>query len=189
MAKNTYFKSAGNNKLKITLKALKLNKKYCLNFNPKINLILLERLILKSPTSLSNLGKKFDAYKIRGAATDPFIKELLKELQVDNAHFFRTFSGKKAGNDLSRVIKEAKGSCLFLRVDDCGIINSLYASIRNALAHGNILYIDNYYILYSVSNKNGEKLSEEEKYLNFFLRIDSLEKLLSYITVLDSHEK
>lgn len=142
-------------------------------------------LVLCSPSTRSNLGKKISKKFTRHI--DEVVKELAKELDVKNTYFYSTYCSKKANcKDLSIDVTQDSGTFLCLYCPG-GFMESLYASIRDALAHGNIMKTGNKYILYSVSPASGSEKDPFRQPLKFLLKINKLTKLRAFISVFQKY--
>ena len=111
------------------------------------------QLTIFTPTNQSHLGIKFDDYtKLNTRNTDKFLQQLFSGLGLKNIYFFDTFETRKTGKiDLYNSVVMDNEAMLCLRCMN-GAKKSLYMAVRNAIAHGNIIYDGRYYILYSVSD-------------------------------------
>lgn len=137
-------------------------------------------LVLLTPTEQSHLGTKF-SNKI-SKHLDKLVNDLIKELDIKNVYFFDSFTSQKQKTDLTNKVKNNNNTFIALRCSD-GLSNALYSSIRNALAHGNILKDDKYYYLYSLSLKGNTDIPEKERKLVFLLKIRDIKKLTAYTNV------
>lgn len=147
---------------------------------------LLMHLVINTPASQSHLGKKFCDYsKLNSNTTNNFLDQIFKGLKVQNAvYLFTSYTEKtKFKNDLHPVVLARKAELICLRCDN-GTKVSLYMAVRNAIAHGNILEHNGFYILYSVSDSRNEFDSN----LTFFLRIRKLENIKTFLTVLEQYQ-
>lgn len=142
-------------------------------------------IVLFSPSTQSNLGVKL-SNKIK-KHIDELVLEIQKNLDIKNTYFFASYESKdKTKEYLSVKIKDDTNTYLCLYCSD-NFTESLYASVRNALAHGNIIKKDNYFYLYSVSSKGSEKEDDFEKSLTFLLCLHKLNKLNAYITAFNKY--
>ena len=183
---DTYTKQAGNQILSVTLRDLGIDesttygKKKKKNYNK-----LFVQLTLFTPTNQSHLGIKFDDYtKLNTRNTDKFLQQLFSGLGLKNIYFFDAFETRKTGKiDLYNSVVMDNEAMLCLRCVN-GAKKSLYMAVRNAIAHGNIIYDGRYYILYSVSD---DKI-EYDSAITFYMRIKSLKLLESMNKVLEIYK-
>lgn len=180
--KENYAKTAKKCISKITLSELPFWKDH--HYLENISEIPFEiyvRLVLASPSKLSNIGTKIS--KRAEKHIDEIVNCIVKNLNVKSTYFFSAYESKdSAKENLSNQVVTDSSSFLYMYVPN-GFLESLYASIRNALAHGNILKVDNFYYLYSVSPK--EISPDSEKPVTFLLKIHKLSKLDAYITAFE----
>ena len=182
--KVTYVKAAKKCICKITLEDLPFwkNHRYlqdASNILPDIYV----RLVLTSPSLQINLGTKIS--KKAEQHIDEIVDCIIKNLDVKNTYFFSSYDSRDTTKEnLSPKIKTDSGSYICLYAPN-GFLESLYASVRNALAHGNIWEANNFYYLYSVSSK--ESGADSEKTLTFLLKIHKLQKLNAYITAFENY--
>lgn len=183
MAKReTIVKQAKKYFCNLSLNELGFLKKYYvfLTDEDEINSDIYKSLVLFSPSTQSNLGEKLS--KRIQKHIDELVLDVTKNLDVKNTYFFSSYSSKnEIKEDLSPKIKADSKTFLCLYCSDC-FTESFYASVRNALAHGNIIKSGKYYYLFAVSSKEGEKVSDFDKKLSFLLRVQKLDKLDAYIS-------
>lgn len=190
--KMTYTQQAEKNRLSLTLRELGINEETAFGYSgasshqsAKLEKLLMH-LVINTPTSQSHLGKKFCDYsKVNSNTTNNFLDQIFKGLKVQNAvYLFTSYTEKtKFKNDLHPVVLARKAELICLRCDN-GTKVSLYMAVRNAIAHGNILEHNGFYILYSVSDSRNEFDSN----LTFFLRIRKLENIKTFLTVLEQYQ-
>lgn len=133
----TFLQEAQKNQLNITLR--ELMPKGVEYITEDIDSELYTKLVLLNPTNSTHLGKKFNDYKkLNNKTLDSFVNRLKNELDVKEVYFFKTFNSKKRDVlNLYSKFKNSSSYCLALYCSD-NLKDSLYKSIRNALAHGNI---------------------------------------------------
>ena len=182
----TYAKQSEKQYLSITLRELGIDDDapYGLG-NAKNYKDLFVELTTFSPTDQSHLGDKFDSYsKLNTRKTNTFLEQVFSGLKVMNhIYLYGTFSVKieKPNRvDLFQEVSTYKGAMICLRCCN-SVKQSLYMSVRNAIAHGNIIYNGYFYILYSVTDDK----KEYDSPVTFFLRIKSLGYLRSFTKVLE----
>lgn len=186
MGKETYYKKSNKCVCSIRLNDLK-SKKQNSNFISDENIIPKEiyyKLVLLTPTEQSHLGTKFSKKILKHL--DELVNDLIKELDIKNVYFFDSFTSQKQKTDLTNKVKNDNNTFIALRCSE-GLSNALYSSIRNALAHGNILSDGEYYYLYSLSTKESENTPEEERKLVFWLKIRDIKKLTAYTNAFKKH--
>lgn len=186
MNKKEYVKNAKkyvcNMKLK-DIESLKNGYQY-LEENNKLSPQIYQQLVLYSPSKESNLGEKLSK-KIE-KHIDELVDEIIKGLDVKNCYFFDSFSSKNANKtDISPTVKKQTKPFLLMYCPN-SFTESLFVSIRNALAHGNIIFKDNYYYLYSVSNKMGGN-SDLDKSITFLLKLNKINSIESYIKAFEKY--
>lgn len=177
-----YVKNSNKCVCSIKLNDLKINNQN-FNFISDENIISKETyydLVLLTPTKQSHLGTKFSKKILKHL--DELVNDLIKELDVKNVYFFDSFNSKSQRTDLANKIKNDNHTFIVLKCSN-GLAEALYVSIRNALAHGNILSDNKYYYLYSLSTKESDNIPEEERKLVFLLKIRDIKKLIAYIEV------
>ncbi len=133
----------------------------------------------------SHYGIKFsEINSISRNNRDSFFTELLSEMDVKSINLFKVFDSEPDKNgsikeriDLKEKIVNEDSSFLYLYTGASRCEISLFISIRNALAHGNLYKFGDYYYLYSVSSKNAKAISEFDRKINFILRISDIKKL------------
>ena len=182
----TYSEQSKNNKLSITLADLNIDEKSVYDF-PRTDALdqLFCTLTTYTPTNQSHYGKKFESYKKLNSKTqEKFIQSVLNGLGIKKVFLYQSFTDrtKNKNNLYNEVIKETD-TLLCLRCDN-GVVKSLYMSVRNAIAHGNIVKKDNFYVLYSVSDDKVEYTSN----ITFLLKITKLTNLKALIKTLNSYE-
>ena len=188
MAKReTFVKESKKCVCKLTLNRLGFsNKNYTfLNDEKAIPYDVYTNIVLFSPSSQSNLGTKLSARICKHI--DELVIEIKKNLDIKNTYFFSSYESKdKTKEDLSVKIKKDNKTYLCLYCPG-NFTESLYASIRNALAHGNIIKKGNYFYLYSVSSKERGEKDDFDKNLTFLLRLCKLNKMDAYITAFNKY--
>ena len=180
-----------NNRLSLSLRDLGIDEKteYGLKFTQNDKNLFMS-LVLYTPTSQSHLGKKFENYsKLNNRTLDRFLNSIFSGLGLNGIYLFRSFTekeNKKKGNkkkDLRKSVLEDNGAMICLRCDN-GARDSLFMSIRNSIAHGNIIEKDGYIIFYSISDDK----KEYDSTVTFYLRINKISKLNAFFKVLNLYE-
>lgn len=133
-------------------------------------------IVLLTPSKESNLGVKFSTKLEKHI--DSLVNYIIDGLDVKDCYFFSAYESKSPKNNLAEKIKTDSKSFICLYCPD-SFLESLYASIRNALAHGNIIQKGNYYYLFALSSK--EKADILDRNITFLLKINKLEKLYVYM--------
>ena len=143
-------------------------------------------LISFTPSHTSNLGDKLTNNSKKHI--DEIVHEVVAALNVKTVYFYSRFeSQQKSVVDLTHDVLTNSGTFMCLFCPD-SLLESLYSSIRNALAHGNIAQKEKYYYLYSVSSQEGEKTPETQKRITFLLKVHSLNNL-NLKAYLDAYNK
>ena len=188
--KMTFNQIAENNVALLTLADLGVSSssRYCdlAKTSEKREWNSLLKLIVFTPTNQSHLGVKFDAYeKLNTRNLNVFLLKVFSGLGIaeNNVFLFNSYTTKDTNKkNIKDDIVKSTDAMIALRCDS-GVLNSLYAAIRNAIAHGNIICEKGYYILYSVRDDKNEYYSE----LTFFMRINSLSKLKTLFKVIETY--
>jgi len=174
----------------ISLKSLGLNSKL-VDDNISINKDVFYKLIFNTPTNANlNYGIKFKSIKsLNGKKSNSFLNEIFDLLSItsENILLFSCFKSKKNRNKITKENIKIDSSNLFvlLKIDN-GVKESLYISIRNALAHGNIIKKNKFYYLFSLSNSNN-KISDNEKKIKFLMKLNNLEQLAIFTNTLEKY--
>ena len=189
MKKLTYFKEAHNNYLSITLEDLGINKNNITYVDENdIDEGTFKKLVLLTPTNQSSLGDKFEKYNIHNQNLQQFVERLCTNMDVDGRFFFVNYTVKSAQkNNVFREVMKCNTNMIVLRIDS-GLKESLYASVRNALAHGNVIRVGKHYALFSLAETE-KKSNLFDAELTFFLRVSDLSKLDEYYILLKKHKK
>jgi len=187
----TLSQSGKEQKLNLTLRELGISEKSnYLKIIPKNLFELFTELVMNSPTDESHLGISWQelAKSVPTKCIDEFSRSLMKALDVKDVFVFNVYEGRCAKHrDIKEQVLHSSKSLICLYIGGDGLLKSLYTSIRNALAHGNIVLKDDYYCLYSVSSSSKQQnMSEYDKSVTFFLRVYSLDKLRAYVDARDS---
>ena len=185
-SRNTYAGQADQNCLHLSLSDLgiSLNSLYEIKPSDQVKLIFSD-LVVFTPSKQSHLGKKLSEYsRLNSRNTDKFLQDIFNGLNIGrNIFLFKTFvPTKRKLNDIFPIVIQSTDQLLILRCDS-GVKESLLMAIRNAIAHGNIVYDGKYYTLYSVADDRNEYESE----ITFLLRIDQLEKLSKLRKTLEAY--
>lgn len=133
-------------------------------------------IVLMSPSKESNLGIKISSKLEKHI--DEVVTYIMNGLDIQNCYFFSAYESKSNKTNLALKIKTDSKNFICLYCPDA-FLESLYSSIRNALAHGNIIQKGNHYYLFAVSSK--EKCDILDKNITFFLKINKLEKIQTYM--------
>ena len=141
-------------------------------------------LTLFTPTLQSHYGKKFDEYtKLNNKTQEKFLQSIFNGLGMKKIYLYQSFTVKTRNkNDLYDEVAKTKEPMLCLRCDN-GVVKSLYMAIRNAIAHGNIIFKDGLFILYSLSDDKAEYTSN----ITFLLKLTKLTNLLALIKTLEKY--
>jgi hypothetical protein len=189
--KDTYANKGRKTALYITPRDMGINDRTYFSVKETQNSSqLFTSLIMQTPTNQSHLGDKWDRYTgLNNNTLDEFARKLIKALDVKDVYIFSVMEPKhgSAVNNAREDVIKSGNTMLCLYIGGNGLRNSLYASIRNALAHGNIVDNGNNVCLYSVSERNKNYESEFDTPLSFYLRIYSIDKLEAYLTVLKEY--
>lgn len=182
----TYVQESKTNRLFLSLRDLGIdeNTSYGLN-SSRYDHDLLMFLVMFTPTKQSHLGKKFAGYsKLNNSTLDSFLKSVFSGLGVKSVYLFNTFTEKgKMKNDLRNLVLNDKDTMICLRCDN-GARDSLFMSIRNSIAHGNIIEKDGFLVFYSISDDK----NEYDSTVTFYLRIRQTSKLRAFKKVLEAYE-
>lgn len=155
-----------------------LNKKYFYN------------LVFLTPTDQNRYGVKFKTMKkLNKRTTDTFLRTIFAKLGIKDESIatFASFNGKKGKTIKKTKFEKMSDEPFALLKIENGINYSLFASIRNCLAHGDILKDGEWYYLFSLSTKN-IKISDEEKKIKFLLKIKDLDSLSIFCDVLNAYK-
>lgn len=142
-------------------------------------------LVLFSPSKESHLGEKIT--KRLEKHIDDLVNEVILALDVENVYFFNSYTSSKDKADLSPRILNSNGTFLCLYCCDA-FLESFYASVRNALAHGNIVKKGKFIYLYSVSSIEGKEVGEKDRKLSFLLKLHKLNNLVAYIDAFERYK-
>lgn len=133
-------------------------------------------IVLLSPSKESNLGEKLSK-KIE-KHIDEVVNEILNGLDVKHCYFFSSYESKRQKINVAESVKSDNDNFMYLYCPDA-FLESLYVSIRNALAHGNIIRKNKHFYLFSLSSK--EKADVYDRKITFLLKINKLEKIQAYM--------
>ena len=144
-------------------------------------------LVLKSPSSQSLYGRKISDINFgsgwqKSKNIQKLIDEIIKGLHIGNN--FEPFSCSKVDKtkrSLNDKILKNTIPCLFIKTDN-GILESLFFCIRNALAHGDIVYRNGYYEFFSVKKSNKEQ-DELDGEIIFYLKIKKTSDLEGFLCI------
>lgn len=189
--KETYANIGRNTSLHITPREMGINEHTFFSVKEmQKSSQLFSSLVMCTPTDQSHLGDKWDSYtKLNNNTLNEFVQKLIKALDVKDAYFFSVIEPKNSNavKDAREDVLKSGKTLLCLYIGGSGLKNSLYSSIRNALAHGNIVDNGNSVCLYSLSEKHKNYGSEFDTPLSFYLRVYSLDKLEAYIATLNEY--
>ena len=188
MEKKTLCKISENKKCMLTLNSIKLNTTMTVT-NLNIDSDIFYRLVFLTPTSQSRYGIKFKKLKkLNRRTTDIFLRTIFAKLEIsDNSiMIFKSFDGKKGERIESKNLEELSGKPFILLRNENDIKCSLFGSIRNCLAHGNIIKDGDWFYLFALSNGQS-KTSDENKKLKFLLKIKNLNLLTVFCNILDEY--
>lgn len=188
---DTLLQLAQKQELNLTLKELGISEKSSyLKNKPKDLFELFAELVMCSPTEESHIGISWQEFKknVPSKHVDRFSRSLIKALDVKDIFVFNTYESKKTKRcDIKEHVLQSNKSLICLYIGGDGLLKSLYTSIRNALAHGNIVLKDDFFCLYSISSDSKQQNnSEYDKPVTFFLRVYSLDKLQAYVDARDN---
>ena len=179
--KSTIKKQSENNCLTICLNDLGIDKDsdYTFTRNDKLDKLMLE-LTIYTPSVLSHYGSKLKEHtKLNNHTTNDFLLKLFNATGVKDVYSFTSFTSEKHNShDLYKEIISTKNTFVFWKNQN-GIVESLYAGLRNSIAHGNIVFKDDHFMLYSVV-----KGDEYTSRLTFCLKIKKLIALKQFIEML-----
>lgn len=149
-------------------------------------------IILNTPIDSNSRKLKFSDFNINTRNTDLFLKILFDSLKIPEPIMFNTyFEGTKSKINVTssslKLIKSQKPG-LINYCGDGGIKNKLYIHLRNALAHGNIAFINEKIILYSFS-RISEKAPPNEAKLVFYLCLKEEKLYKQFISVLNNFKR
>lgn len=144
-------------------------------------------LVLKSPSCQSLYGRKISDINFgsgwqKSKNIQKLINEIIKGLHIKNN--FEPFSCSKIDRtkrSLNDKILKNTIPCLFIKTDN-GILESLFFCIRNALAHGDIVYRNGYYEFFSVKKANIEQ-DELDGEIIFYLKIKKISDLKGFLCI------
>ena len=186
MFKTTYAQKAKTSRLQLSVRELGIDETAHYSFpNERNTNSLFVQLTVLTPTHQSHLGRKIESYsKLNKRTMEKFLSALFSGLGINNIFLYKTFESKTAQTyDLRNDVLSCNETMLCLRCDN-GVLKSLYMSIRNAIAHGNILEKENYIVFYSVSDDK----KEYDSNISFFLRIKKFRNLSAFTKVLSLYE-
>lgn len=186
---NTLTQQADKNKCNLTLNSLKLNTSMLEN-DIDIDRNIFYELVFLTPTYENRYGVKLkELRKLNKRTTDIFLRTIFSRMNINEELIiiFKSFNGKKGKMIEKSKLKNNSSEPLILLKNENKIIYSLFASVRNCLAHGNILKNGEWYYLFALSTKNN-KISDEEKKLKFLLKIKSLDTLSIFCDVLNDYK-
>ena len=144
-------------------------------------------LVLKTPCKQSLYGSKivdidFGAGWQRSKNQNRLIKEIVTGLKVNG--IFELFGSTRENSrkiSLNQSLLGCTSPCLFICADN-GILESLFFCIRNALAHGDIVFRNGFYEFFSVKKENAGQDELDGKII-FFLRVRSLNDLNGFLKI------
>ena len=178
--KDTYAKQAQNCVCNITLRDLDICKTTppFIGTEHKVSAEVYQQLVLYTPSRESNLGTKISERLKKHI--DELVNEIMKGLDLKHCYAFSAYEPKKPDKtDLRKTVTSQTEPYILLNCSS-GFAEALFASIRNALAHGNILKSGNYFYLYALA-KEKQQTNDTDKKLSFLLKVYRLDKLGAYI--------
>lgn len=181
----TYSENSKANRLYLSLRDLGIDERATYGLDDKkYDSKTFSKLVVFTPTTQSHLGDKFDSYRsLNNRTLDKFLKALFSGMGIKNVYLFTSYTEKtRKKKDLRNSVINDKDALLCLRCDN-GVRDSLYMSIRNSIAHGNLLEKDGFIILYSVS----EDKAEYDSAITFFMRIKQISKLQALFRTLEAY--
>ena len=184
MSSITYSEQSKSNKLTISLIELGIDEDstYVFERTDSLDKLFCD-LTIYTPSSQSHYGKKFSSYHISSNKKDKFLKSVFNGMGVKNVYLYKTFSDRTRNkNDLHNSVVNDTETMICLRCDN-GVLESLYMAVRNAVAHGNIIHKDGFFILYSVNDDKTEYRSN----VTFLLKITKLTNLKALIKTLNNY--
>ena len=182
---DSYSKQAQNQYLSVTLRELGIDESATYITSNKTYNSLFLRLTMYTPTTQSHLGLKFDSYKgLNDRTSRDLVKQIFSGLGVKSIYLYNSYDSDVATktNILTRVLADTESMICLKCIQ--GIRNSLYMAVRNAIAHGNIIRCNGYYILYSVADDK----KEYDSAITFILRVKSLKRLEAFTKTLDLYK-
>ena len=169
MKKETFDSLSKKKSLKITLNSLGVNTSMLVNTSELFKIDYIKTLVL-SPNTLHRYSCRKN--RISSKQTDGFLRELFKECNFCYVNYFKTFNSKNENSKKTNILKEVKENSKFDKIliikNDQGVVRSLFNGIRNAVAHGNLLYNGSRYFIFSIENNRKIK-KEEDKKITFLL--------------------
>ena len=181
----TYAEGAKNNRLFVTLRELGIDESTSYGlFNKEYDLKLLTDLVMFTPTNQSHLGDKFNCFtRLNKRNLDKFLSSLFSGLGINDAYLFESYTEKtKRKKDLRKDVLNNRNSMICLRCES-GVRDSLYMSVRNSIAHGNLLERDGFLILYAISDDK----EEFDSPITFFMRIKKVSSLKAFTKSLEAY--
>ena len=184
---NTFYKKAKESYLNTTFSDIKLKRLKEIDID-KLNSDGFKFLILQTPIQDRNkyYFKTKEQYGINSKNTDTFLKRVCNVLDIgDNFYPFSAFEPKyeninKRDNLVSKL--HSANRFMFLYVGN-SIVESLFCSLRDAFAHGNILKDEKKYYIFS-----SKKIDDNNTKLKFVLCVDNIDKLFRIKDVLKEFE-
>lgn len=164
----------------IETRSLKFHKCSEIDIDPETYM----HLILYGPSKQSNLGREISPKITKNI--NRLVSEIISRLDIKNVYFFDSYRSRKDKKDLQHIVKNDRRPFIYLYVSDSFVV-SLYASIRNSLAHGNILKRGEYYYLYALSSRESHTLSENERTLSFLLKIKNFRNLSVFMEAFEKY--
>lgn len=142
-------------------------------------------LVVLTPTNQSKLGLKIETLSIPDNRKDGFLRAIFDDMNMRAYYYNANRSNKKNSKELRSKVSQ-KGNVVFIKAQNGGIV-SLYASVRNSIAHGNIVKKRKYYYLFSTHLEDG-KDEYNEANITFFMKIDNLRLLRYLITAVNNYK-
>ena len=140
-------------------------------------------IVLFASHDQSNIGVQLSS-KIE-KHIDEIVDEIRCELDLKTSYFYKRYDSQSNRTDLKDKIKNNSNPYICMYVGD-SFTRSLYDSVRNALAHGNIAKKGKYYYLFSFSNADTRKPIEQRR-ISFMIKTYSLKNLGVIMRTLDKY--
>ena len=141
MTNKTLNQQSEINKCIWTLNSVKLNTKMLVE-NLIIDKDAFYSLVFLTPTQENRYGIKFKHIKkINKRTTDIFLRCMFERIGIsdDSIMVFKTFNGKNKNMIETKEFSIKSNKPMILLKNEGNIVNSFFVSVRNCLAHGNII--------------------------------------------------
>lgn len=140
-------------------------------------------IVLFASHDQSNVGVQLSSKITRHI--DEIVDEIMSELDLKTSYFYKKYDSQSGRTDLKDKIRNNSNPCICMYVGD-SFTRSLYDSVRNALAHGNIAKKGKYYYLFSFSSADNRKPIEQRR-ISFMIKTYSLKNLGVIMRTLDKY--